>query len=379
MQLQPLFCAALLAVSAGAQTTWIVNAGGGPGVNFTDLPSAVAAAADGDTIIVQTGPFNEGATPFTTNKGLTIVGEGGLVPIGTSAGAPIEVIGLPATSSFRMVGFSRPSNGALHFRIENCLGPVHLERLRCREFGFFFPTTPSMEIINSASVTVRDIVNFGTPAMQIDSSTVSLVQCRLGVTEINIGGGPWIGASDSSIDIVEPQFDTGFVIAAGITTDNCQLTIGGSSASTMSNPGGDLVDATGGTIVFDPAVSLSASGSLFVGTATVTSADVPATWADNANPGQSIAITSSAPVGAFNFLALGAPGLLTATPIGTLGIDAAQPFVIAGPTVVPASGSVSTALTIPASFALGSAFASQSVVLTPGQLQLSHPVTFVVH
>jgi hypothetical protein len=62
-----------------AKSTHVVNAGGGPGVNFTTLPAAVTAAVAEDTILVQTVPSGEGATPFTTNKGLTIVGAGSVI------------------------------------------------------------------------------------------------------------------------------------------------------------------------------------------------------------------------------------------------------------------------------------------------------------
>jgi hypothetical protein len=52
--------AVLLAVSVAlGQQTWKVNCQGGPGIDFTDLPQAVAAAAPGDTIWVfttSTGP-----------------------------------------------------------------------------------------------------------------------------------------------------------------------------------------------------------------------------------------------------------------------------------------------------------------------------------
>jgi pectin methylesterase-like acyl-CoA thioesterase len=73
--------AAATAGSLSAQQTFLVNAGGGPGVNFTSLPPAIAAAADGDTIVVQAGPFGEGAVGFTTSKGITILGQGGAVPV----------------------------------------------------------------------------------------------------------------------------------------------------------------------------------------------------------------------------------------------------------------------------------------------------------
>ena len=148
-----------------AQSTWTVNAGGGPGVDFTDLPTAVAAASSGDTILVQTGPFGEGATPFSTSKGLTIVGVGGLVPISSTATARYEITDLPLGETFCMVGFDRPWDGELNFRIANCQGRVHLDRLRCRENQVFLPTWPSIEIADSGDVTLREVSTFGSPAV----------------------------------------------------------------------------------------------------------------------------------------------------------------------------------------------------------------------
>src|SRR5262245_16204896 len=55
------------------QNTWVVDDNLGPGVNFFDLPPAVAAAADGDILLVQPGNYS----PFTLDgKGLRILGSG---------------------------------------------------------------------------------------------------------------------------------------------------------------------------------------------------------------------------------------------------------------------------------------------------------------
>ena len=49
-------CLALAAGTAVAQrTVWIVDRAGGPGVHFTDIPPAVAAARPGDRIEVRGG------------------------------------------------------------------------------------------------------------------------------------------------------------------------------------------------------------------------------------------------------------------------------------------------------------------------------------
>ncbi len=55
------------------QNTWVVDDNGGPGVDFTDLPPAIAAAADGDLVLVKAGTY----THFVlVGKGLRILGEG---------------------------------------------------------------------------------------------------------------------------------------------------------------------------------------------------------------------------------------------------------------------------------------------------------------
>ncbi|MCI0589225.1 MAG: hypothetical protein L0323_20615 [Planctomycetes bacterium] len=80
------------------QQTWVVDDNGGPGVNFTDIPPAIAAAADGDILIVRAGTYS----PFAlVGKGLRILGEGpGATVVQSPPGATVtsSVASLPATS-----------------------------------------------------------------------------------------------------------------------------------------------------------------------------------------------------------------------------------------------------------------------------------------
>src|SRR5262245_21258714 len=66
------------------QTSWTVDAAGGPGVNFTDIPPAIAAAADGDVLLVAGGMYSGFSV---TGKGLKILGSagGGTTLVGTLA------------------------------------------------------------------------------------------------------------------------------------------------------------------------------------------------------------------------------------------------------------------------------------------------------
>ena len=372
-----------------AQTTWVVNASGGPGVHFTTLAAAVAAATDGDTIRVQHPSMGQPVTGFTTNKGLTIVGESGDVPLVTTGpgfAAPIEIVGLPAARRFRMAGFLVPLAGELRIRVQNCAGQVHLENLHAREPDWSFPTTPAIDISGSASVTLRDVENFGAPAVGVDTSTVLLVSCQLGVTSVGLGGGPCLSATNSTVDVSQPLFQTGWS-ADCITLLNSDLRLGGSISAVVSGGSvpwwpGTPIATQGGSVTLDPAVQLLASPAAsptVTGTATVTVTSVPASWTGHAIPGQVLSITSTALAGSFVFQALGVPGLPVVTPFGTAGLDLAGPIAFFAPVLVPAGGEVTNQVLIPPALPLGSAHATQSLVLAGTTLSLGLPCTFVVH
>lgn len=67
---------ALFAAPALADV-YVVDDDGGPGVDFTDLPPAIAAAQPGDVLLVQDGSYSG----FTLNEGVSIVGQGDAVKV----------------------------------------------------------------------------------------------------------------------------------------------------------------------------------------------------------------------------------------------------------------------------------------------------------
>lgn len=380
-------CSALLS----AQTTWIVNASGGVGVHFSDLASAVANAVDGDTILCQTPTFGESLGGFTTNKALTIVGDANGVPL-TTLGVPIQIVGLPAGKTFRMAGFQAVIDGELRIGLQNCAGRVELDNLQAREPDLFFPTAPAIDISNCASVAMRDIVDFGLPAVRVQSSRVLLTCCRLGITRINLGGGPCLWATNADIDIVQPEFQTaGLGPASGggyaaIFATNSVLRVGGdhqalvSGGPPLSASGGSAIVANGGTVTIDPAVALAAgTGSpLIAGSATLVTAPVVGTWITTpSQAGQPLALRTTAPSASIVWQALGLPAAITATPWGTLGIDVAAGPAFFPPLVATGAG-VANQLVVPPSLPRGQAFASQAVVWDGGTLSFGAPVVFVV-
>jgi len=364
--------------AAAAQSTWVVNAGGTG--DFLDLPSAVAFAASGDTIIVQVGPLGEGATGFLTNKGLTIIGEGGSVPITTTGLAPVQVNGLPAGESFRMAGFLQTSPGPVNVWLNYCDGPVHLERIRA-SVPAVSTGLPSISIYQCGAVTMREVVNYGSPAVDIDLSAAVIVDCQFGLMNLGLGGGQALTSWYSTIIVVRPRFDTGSGAASAITMLQGNLVVTGDANSYMRNPTGPVVYAQGTySTVVDPIVTLvpGSSSPAITGSGTVTNIVAPASWVSDAHPGQTMTISSRVPPGAFLFQAFGVAGPPQATPLGILGIDAGLPYVYF-PMAVPPTGLWSTPLAVPATLPLGSDFATQAVYFDSGALRFGFPSTFVVH
>lgn len=111
-------------------TNWTVDAANGPGTNFTDLPAAIAAAADGDTIFVRAGSY----TGFVIqNKAVTIRGAGrGSTHVGAAAGAQASrVDATPVGLDVVLSGLTlRGPGGGLLVQ-----GPSHVVLLECAVEG----------------------------------------------------------------------------------------------------------------------------------------------------------------------------------------------------------------------------------------------------
>jgi len=97
----------LVASVAAAQTTWLVDDTPGPGVHFTSLPAAVAAAASGDTLLMAPGSYQ----PFhVAGKALSIFGAGNGVtiidgaPVVGSGADYVAITSPPAGTTFRLAG-----------------------------------------------------------------------------------------------------------------------------------------------------------------------------------------------------------------------------------------------------------------------------------
>ena len=367
----------ILLASVPAQATWVVDPAGGPGVDFTSLQAAVASpiVVDGDTILVSAPPTMPSET-IATAKGLTIVG------VGAPPMPDVAVSGLPAGRAFRLVGFTRYEPGHFSVNLLSCDGSVHLEDLQ--SIGAGGMSCCSVTASGCESVTMRGVTTYGDPAVGLTQSVATLVSCRLGYLGTTVIGGRAVIASQSVVDIVDPDFHPG-LLPWPIQESDSTLRISGDASSRIeAGPAGSVNPAAavftyGGTVTIDPAITLVLPGGSapILGTGTFSFASVPASWTlAPATPGQMLSIRSTAPANSAVFQALGVPGPLTSTPLGLIGIDTAAPFGFFPVAIAPASGVLTNQLLVPVSVGPGQAFTSQSVSWDGNSLRVGTPVTF---
>jgi hypothetical protein len=182
--MQTLLSFAILALPATlpAQRTWVVSRAGGPGVDFVDLPPAIAAAAPGDRVVVLLG---ETYSPFVVDKGVHVEALQG-------AGVPrFRVEGVPAGQAASVSGFlvrgAVPSDRA---EVHDCAGAVLLARLTIEYRGGADFPTHELDVVDSADLLVVDCLvsgSFGGQGPGADAARV--VRSRLCLQRSRLWGG----------------------------------------------------------------------------------------------------------------------------------------------------------------------------------------------
>lgn len=90
-----------LTTAALPQNTWTVDVSNGPGTNFTDLPPAVAAAQNGDIILMRAGAYS---SVTISNLAVTIQGVIGLTTITNVTGPAVRVDSQPVGTTTTLSG-----------------------------------------------------------------------------------------------------------------------------------------------------------------------------------------------------------------------------------------------------------------------------------
>lgn len=137
-----------------AQTTWVVDAAGGPGTHFTTIQAAVNAASAGDTILVR--PATNGYAGATISKGVYLLGDG-LVGLTSE----LRITGVPggqsvSVKSFQMLGVvvATFTSTVLPIVCKDNAGTVHFEQVR----GTGSALGPALTVEASPHVSATDCV-----------------------------------------------------------------------------------------------------------------------------------------------------------------------------------------------------------------------------
>jgi len=160
------------------QRTWIVDPERRAGTDFTDLPPAIAASSPGDTIQVRASGARV-SLAASTNKGLTILGEGAAHSlVGT-----LSVHDVPTGERFVIRDLGTAVGGGTSIstiRLDNCRGSVHVQNV-----GIWYPyqfgsaSTFTMEVAGCSGVTLRRCWTGGyATSFRVVSSSVVAIDCR---------------------------------------------------------------------------------------------------------------------------------------------------------------------------------------------------------
>jgi len=225
---------------------WVVEQTPTAGADFAQIHEAVAAAADGDVILVRTGTFYDGFT--IDGKSLSVVAlEGAHVPIRSD----VVVRNLGAGQSATLHGlFVSAIAGARILTLEDNAGPVFIQDSVFRTNSIMaFGSGFGMQITDTASATfVNSVVSIGYPwqgTQTQDGITVerSFVVFQGGSVDgghgglSGIDGGTGIRAIESELTLIDT------VVSGGP---------GGTSFATPCDDGGDGGDGLvveGGSLV----------------------------------------------------------------------------------------------------------------------------------
>lgn len=364
-----LLAALLLTNLAGleAQNTWIVAQSGGG--HFTNVAPAVAAAQDGDLILVQPGYYNVIASGgIVTNKALRILGgagrtlSGGLQPI-------VDVQGLAAGKTFIFDGFAltRVGSGGTYgpVYLQGNAGMVHLANLSISETGMGH----SVEVNNCAHVTMtRCSTNIevqcytssltlngcdfrGTPALQSSpaygtpaSPGMMALFSQVRITDCTILGG--------NGHLTMPAV-TGLGIGGGNTViaRGPGRTIGAGTAGTQQPVNCPAIDLINGTLEIDAAMALvphaGAPAIALSGTATSSFTNPVFLTSTGGSLGASVQFAiGSLPGELIGLWGGNVATYATATPYGTAWVDPAQALALAVAVQWP-SGMYPTSIPVP--------------------------------
>lgn len=147
---------------------WVVDDSGGPGVDFTDLPPAIAAASPGDVLLLRSGSYSKPVV----SKGLTLQADQGATV--TVPSLRVELV--PAGERVAVLGL----RGA-HAMVSGCAGKVWIEgcRFETLSSGAAGGAVSVFDCADVVLVGVEGIGNYwSTAGLRTSGSSVHVYECN---------------------------------------------------------------------------------------------------------------------------------------------------------------------------------------------------------
>ncbi len=308
---------ALVTAPVHAQSTWIVDAAGGPGSHYTDLPDAFGVVQNGDSVQVLPGNY----TPGVLTKGIRLVFSDGaivdqtgdhLLIRNTAPGTTCSVSGLkigPHSTFF-------PGGG---LDISDCQGVVVVD-------GANLPSNTAvgaMFIRDCASIVIND--SFASPGIDILNSSVTISDSTF--------EGYFLGTGTSAIAIAESDVELNHCSARGgsahgfaydgVFAHNSSVVIRGDASDVFEQgvyiglAGQALRGSGNATLTIDPDVTVTAAPT---GWTSITTRHMPITRV--IGTATTVDITAEGSAGAAYGILVGLPSLpLDTVFFGTLWLD----------------------------------------------------------
>lgn len=321
----------LALVSSLSAQTFVVDAAGGPGANFTSIAAAVAAVPDGAVLVVRPGDYGSFAI---TAKSLTILGEPDARLVGSSVvGASVSISGLAAGQRVVVRGLDSVS----HFQAmggvscQNCSGSILLDGLR---WGFGSGAF-RLDVDQCAQVQVGDCEFRGTNA----THGARVVASDVHFLRTHLQGGTPAGLPAVGRPGLEQVGGRVQVVASTVVGGAGLFAAGGSAVSML---GGDL--RVVGSTVLQPGsgapngLAIAGAGVARVDPAIALSQVAPGVaWTATAMPhltsaGGALSLTASATLGGsagdLGLIALGVPDAPVFVPGWSDPLWLANPFLM---------------------------------------------------
>ncbi|MHC5064491.1 MAG: hypothetical protein ACYTG5_11025 [Planctomycetota bacterium] len=380
--LRSLLCLSLLLTCLPAQRTIVVDRRGGG--DFTTIDAAVADADPGDTVIVRAGAYPD----IRLEKGINLLGD----PEANLR--TLVVASIPADQAATVSGFEigedfGPNNTVI--ATSGCLGPVTFANLRANAVApNIGQVTPTLRVIISEQVSIKDCFFAGRSAAEVQNSTVIFSGCELiggdaiPLGQVAIGSAPALSALNSEVISSDTSYRGGKELRVGgalIFPPRPAMEFDGGSLRLC---GGSLTAGSSVTpLVAGNVSAVYPNGSNFC-SRTPDASDcreelIPCLSADRAQPGGPVSITLTAAAGSSACILLGLTGPRMTTIWGDLWIDQGTMRGLFG-AIVPVGGQVQIEIpNVPFDIPLGQLYTAQAAVFDGLTIGLSPPVPFVVH